>query len=104
MQGSRNSSVLGVHPGLHGGNAQMDPPRSCLARSQSRGRDRYANRLLRNNPASDMGGVNSDHPMSSGEAPSLAETQCFRQESGRIDGVLRTIKLVSCAHKKSSVN
>lgn len=63
-------------------------------RSQSGGGDRYADRLLNNNMAGDMGNVNSYHSVTSGEAPSLAETQFFHQESGRINRVL--VRINSC--------
>lgn len=66
--------VLRACPGLDGGNARMHPLHSFLGRPQSSGGDICAKRSFKNNIANDMGGVNSYHSVTSGEALSYSET------------------------------
>lgn len=77
--------VLRVCPGLDAGNARMDLSHSFLGKSRSGGRGRNANRLFKNNIASDMGGVSAYHSVTSGDTPSLSETQVF--PFNKVDGL-----------------
>lgn len=79
MQYAMYYLAVRAHPGLGGGSVWMHLSHSFLGRSQSSSGDRYANRSFKNNIASDLGGANSYHSVTSGGAQSYSETQFFHQ-------------------------